>query len=166
MMPVELIKAIGFKELIIKKSIAYEDGERTNILAQSVTPGGLIQIGADTFYKGDPEIYRHELGHLADYSFCGGFGYEYYDPQYLYINPGGTEYGVGAPKGVFVTDYAVSNMAEDKAETYVGILDGLYPLYFHGRSQVIRKKSDLLLTRLDEEVPGLAQYLAAISSYK
>jgi predicted metal-dependent HD superfamily phosphohydrolase len=168
-MPKQEIKAIGLKKIRIVGDF-YDGKEEVNIGA-TASSGGVITIGLAEFVNGSSDIYRHEAGHIEDRSFCGNFGFDYYDPQYRGHNPGDFEYGVEPFthqiwEDTTVSEYGTSNMAEDKAEMYTGVLGPLNRHFIHSRFPAIRKKEELLIARLNTQVPHLTNYLAAISVRK
>lgn len=104
--------------------------------------------------------FTHELGHLLDYSACGLRGM-YHDPGLTSLNTKGYKYLEDDPVNLWglntVSEYGATNQAEDKAEFYANILYGIMP--DDNEPVSIQRKAQYLVARLEEHVPGMANYI-------
>ncbi len=122
--------------------------------------------------SGNALIKLHETGHIIDAGFCDGAAHK--DPQYASLNPTNFAYAGSDNEGkpnptssnwsdAVVESYGATNVAEDKATLYAKMLTGLWPDAAQPKNSVIAQKRNLLLARLEREVPRAVDYLADIT---
>jgi hypothetical protein len=166
-LPLEEVRAVGIKQIRIVNE--FED---QSVGAEALVEHGVIDIRLNEFYEEGPtdditaNVYYHEAGHILHYKTCRSWGFDH-DPQYLALNPPGFKYG--SKEGwqrAAVSEYGGTDLAEDEAEIYEAMLDKLEPSAFHSSYRPVREKYALLLARLDQQVPGMAEYLVSISQHK
>jgi hypothetical protein len=166
--PVELGKLSGIKKLDIVDSVpgAYgmpEAGGDTDPFSHT------IRIGIDGFMQSGGDIYAHELAHGIDGQLCGEVGMRR-DPDFKKLNAPRFKYSESQKtdhdqgRKSTVESYGETNVAEDKATFYQRLIDGISPSMLNSESSVIRAKEDVLLSRLEEKVPHITNYLRDIST--
>jgi hypothetical protein len=108
------------------------------------------------------ETLRHEIGHHIDGTICGDIG-SLRDSEYIGFNPPGFSYGKTKDEShkVVTSSYGGTKPKEDKAEMYEVLLGGM--IGFDEHSPVIRSKYEILLARLESNIPGIADYIRSIS---
>lgn len=170
-LPQEVTSLTGLREISIVKRLPGVSGGDAKVKE------GKIRFSLDTFYNLYPQTLAHEEAHLADAAICGNPGFAQ-DDLFQEHNPPGLEYsgkpgnvnlgGAGAkenklPRGV-LTEYGATGATEDKAEIYESLLTGFQRSVLENEDPIVRAKAELLISRLEEYVPGLSAYLVAINN--
>lgn len=167
--PVELIKLSDLQEIRIVQEIghvAFTNASNPIGVAHSVTH--IMYATLQGFNEGDFEHFDHELGHLFDYRVCGIWGYRR-DPEYKALNSKSFKYDRAYlytqdyPRDDVVSGYAGTAVEEDKADMQKVMVNGLDDDLIDPKSKILKAKYRLLLSRLENKVPGVSAYLAAIS---
>jgi hypothetical protein len=124
----------------------------------------LIYFAMSSFgpWKG-PEIFFHEIGHLIDGQQMGDM--QKSDPQYTALNPKGFEYfgkNYQEYKSAVLDEYAYFSPIEDKGMIYQSFIFG--PRLAYSQNPIIREKTRLLVARLEQDIPNISKYYAALCS--
>ena len=129
---------------------------------------GVLYIPVQSLYTSSFVTYMHEISHRIDYQMNGLWGMER-DYNLLTLNDKSFHYGQPGNSRISADvnrTYAATNPVEDKASLYQSMVNGLDGDLLNNPAPVIRNKYRTLLGRLDENVPGIAQYLEAISVHE
>ena len=169
-LPVELIKIAEVKTLRLFQELGelenpiVEHGEIEGI-AYRHTP--VIDVSLNSIYRNAFAVVSHELGHHFDFRLtkpnCDN------DRSFTTNNPSDFRYGIRRDDlaGIgYLDPYAQTDEVEDKATFYGDILGGFSKGKSYIRSVYFENskgKYANLLSRLDEVLPGIADYLIEIS---
>src|SRR3989338_2914580 len=159
--PKEVISLSGLKTVNLVRSVDFQKTEGESAAAVSGDPLEMYITVSDLGM--DDEIPDHEFGHMIDEKITDPVeGDE--DEEYTALNPKWFEYGNHMPHdGVTTTDYGAVDEEEDKATTYEDTIGELEPEVFRSEDAVILAKGLLLLSRIEEYVPGYTAYARSIS---
>ena len=170
--PVEFIRASKLKEVRFLKGFGENSAPVRGYSAYSTSPAAmamedknLVDFAISSFSPYDgPEIFFHEIGHLIDGQEMGRMQQK--DPQYTDLNPKGFKYfdekSYQENKDAVVNEYASYNAVEDKGMIYQNFIFG--PRLAYSKDPIIREKTRLLVARLDEKIPNISEYYAALCS--
>jgi hypothetical protein len=161
--PTEIVRAAQVDKLTLDTPPVL-GGLRPN--AAGITLRGIDTIRLEA---GHPEMFTHEWAHKENAQSAAHyclFSTIEEDPNYAAANPPHFQYGESsASRKIVPTAYAGrGGVEEDYADMWKKVLDApnnpsdcLY-----GRSPVIDEKIAVLLTRMEDEVPGAGGYLAEV----
>ena len=112
------------------------------------------------------EVFLHEISHGVDATECGDFA-SFSDNHYLNLNEDGFSYrkdfwNADVNPNV-ISQYSNKAPIEDKAEIMTDMLTGLVDI--NQMSPTVRNKYVLELTRLEDNIPGIAGYLRSVSLF-
>lgn len=162
--PEEVIRLSNFKKIQLVNDLnpvlSKSDTQKVGVADNFANVMYLDNVGFNSYSIG--MYFRHEISHGIDATVCGDVAIYKGDPEYEALNPVGFQYGTVRDDLLdFVfTQYASKNSLEDKAELIGAMLVGLndYETY----SPILRAKYELLLARLESNIPGISGYLRSI----
>ncbi|HEX5395443.1 MAG TPA: hypothetical protein VFW52_03790 [Candidatus Saccharimonadales bacterium] len=155
-MPNELVNLANISGLSIS--------EESDRLGDADNFDGAINLSLSALIDGsEKRVLAHEIGHLLDDKECGVRG-KNRDKTFESLNSPGFKYGTSdqnEQKRNLASFYAGASPAEDKAEIYSFLLTGAvsYESLRSFPEPVIKQKFELLLSRLENRLPGISNFL-------
>ena len=154
MMPVEVVRYSELREVKLVQlppSVGGVDSPSEGIIYWPVSDDGLPFSFQTAFL--------HELGHQLDGQMCKISGMNN-DPSFVKLNQPDFRYEkeYETMPNPNVWDAAATNVREDKAIEYSYLFQGLW-----SGPSVLKNKTEYLLARLEEHVPGTANYFTGIN---
>lgn len=170
--PKELYDFAQIKEIRIVQSLGAMDN---SVVGKAIRSGeanpitGILYLPIQYLYDGSFENAMHETAHRVDYRMNGNslIGTQR-DRNFTKLNQKAFRYGTRttSTNSNVAETYGATDPWEDKAVLMQTMLNGLDEKLLYSRSPVVRAKYRLLLGRLEQNIPGYAQYLLGISNHK
>lgn len=166
LLPVEVVKLSGIENIKVVSNLTtfggqkYDPEDRSAGQANAFNDTVYIDYDLGFMTTTSGIVLNHELAHGIDATICGNIG-AYRDSEFDDLNPEGFNYvGDGISlnsSGVTANEYGAVHPTEDKAVIYEKFLSG-FTLNYRDQSPVIQEKIELLLTRLEANIPGISNY--------
>lgn len=161
--PTEVAKLAGPLEFrIVKDLLPGNDGQRT-VDGQAIFSTKTVYLDIEGFYDRAYTVSLHEIAHQLDARICGDYGASR-DVEYKALNPEWFKYRGKATEGlgdIVLTPYGAKSPVEDKAVLMEYALDGMEG--YADLPQIVRRKLELWLSRIESNAARYVGYLRAIS---
>ncbi len=167
LLPAELIRLGSPRRVTFVKDIDKSKLADEGVMANGITEsrsGIFLDFNASLGLENFGRTFAHELGHKIDFVICGQFG-AYQDKELKELNPEGRKYTANYPNpdGFTLTEYGATSVLEDKAEMMMNMFYAL--LNPSEMSEAVGEKYELVLARLEDNLPGISAYFRAISVF-